>query len=245
MARERYLLDDTEDTIHENEIKPQTAADKRKNWWDYHKVHVLLVVLAIAVVGYFIYSVTSKTKPDYTITVMTQYTVPSDLQTDIQELFEKYADDRNGDGKTYVAMNFCRFNTSGTSEFETSELQASFVKFATDASAGDSMIFAYDDASYKYLDQDDLEGFFGPVDGTDNDYYLWKDIPALNNLELNHYNEEGATKESVLSVLGELKVAVRTEDGAAFKKQEKIDYRNDSVKLYECLLNDAPANTEN
>ena len=29
MARERYLLDDTEDTIHKNEIKPQTAADKR------------------------------------------------------------------------------------------------------------------------------------------------------------------------------------------------------------------------
>ena len=76
--------------------------------------------------------------------------------------------------KHNVAMNFCRFNTSGTSEFETSELQASFVKFATDASAGDSMIFAYDDASYKYLDQDDLKGFFGPVDGTDNDYYLWK-----------------------------------------------------------------------
>ena len=71
MARERYLLDDTEDTIHKNEIKPQTAADKRKNWWDYHKVHVLLVALAIAVVGYFIYSVTSKTEPDYTITVMT------------------------------------------------------------------------------------------------------------------------------------------------------------------------------
>ena len=49
-------------------------------------MHVLLVALAIAVVGYFIYSVTSKTEPDYTITVMTQYTVPSDLQTDIQEL---------------------------------------------------------------------------------------------------------------------------------------------------------------
>ena len=45
MARERYLLDDTEDTIHKNEIKPQTAADKRKNWWDYHKVHVLLAAL--------------------------------------------------------------------------------------------------------------------------------------------------------------------------------------------------------
>ena len=126
MARERYLLDDTEDTIHKNEIKPQTASDKRKNWWDYHKVHVLLVALAIAVVGYFIYSVTSKTEPDYTITVMTQYTVPSDLQTDIQELFEKYADDRNGDGKTYVAMNFCRFNTSGTSEFETANFLSLF-----------------------------------------------------------------------------------------------------------------------
>ena len=32
---------------------------------------------------------------------MTQYTVPSDLQTGYcEELFEKYADDRNGDGKT-------------------------------------------------------------------------------------------------------------------------------------------------
>ena len=90
MARERYLLDDTEDTIHENEIKPQTAADKRKNWWDYHKVHVLLVVLAIAVVGYFIYSVTSKTKPDYTITVMTQYT---DYRNDSVKLYERLLND--------------------------------------------------------------------------------------------------------------------------------------------------------
>ena len=32
MARERYLLNDTEDTIHQNQIKPTTGKEKRENW---------------------------------------------------------------------------------------------------------------------------------------------------------------------------------------------------------------------
>ena len=33
MARERYLINAGEDTIHSNEIKLVTAKDKRENWW--------------------------------------------------------------------------------------------------------------------------------------------------------------------------------------------------------------------
>ena len=51
MARERYLLNAGEDTIHDNEIKLVTAKDKRKNWWYYHKRHLLVGIIAAAMVG--------------------------------------------------------------------------------------------------------------------------------------------------------------------------------------------------
>ena len=46
MARERYLHNAGEDTIHSNEIKLVTAKDKRKNWWYYHKFHLLIGIIA-------------------------------------------------------------------------------------------------------------------------------------------------------------------------------------------------------
>ena len=45
MARERYLLNAGEDTIHDNEIKLVTGQmDKRKkSWWYYQQGAILLV----------------------------------------------------------------------------------------------------------------------------------------------------------------------------------------------------------
>ena len=47
MARERYLLEDTEDTIHQNPITPTTGKEKRQNWWFYHKVHLIVGIIAV------------------------------------------------------------------------------------------------------------------------------------------------------------------------------------------------------
>ena len=57
MARERYLHNAGEDTIHANEIKLVTAKDKRKNWWYYHKFHLLIGIIAVALVVNFVYSI--------------------------------------------------------------------------------------------------------------------------------------------------------------------------------------------
>ena len=56
-------------------------------------------------------------------------------------------------------------------------------------------------------------------------------------MELNHYAEEGSI-ETVMNVLGKLKVAVRAEDGTAFEKAEKVEYRQDSIAMFERLKND-------
>ena len=76
MARERYLLNAGEDTIHDNEIKLVTAKDKRKNWWYYHKRHLLVGIIAAAMVGSLIYSLVSQVEPDYTIGLLTSYSMP-------------------------------------------------------------------------------------------------------------------------------------------------------------------------
>lgn len=234
MARERYLLNDTEDTIHQNQIKPTTGKEKRENWWFYHKVHLIVGVIAVVFAVAIVWSFVSKDNPDYNVAIMTEYVLPTDLQLDLEEHIEQYADDRNGDGEVMVQLLCYTFPTGGTSDYDIAQLQASFVKFAADANAGDTMIFLYDDASYNYLDQNDMDGFFGPVDDSGEEYVLFSDMAGLNNLQLNHYAEEGDL-ETVMNVLGSLKVAVRSTDASVFEKEEIAAYRQDSIALFERL----------
>ena len=50
MARERYLINAGEDTIHSNEIKLVTAKDKRENWWYYHKRQIIPAILVLSLI---------------------------------------------------------------------------------------------------------------------------------------------------------------------------------------------------
>ena len=59
-------------------------------------------------------------------------------------------------------------------------------------------------------------------------------MAGLNNLQLNHYAEEGDL-ETVMNVLGSLKVAVRSTDASVFEKEEIAAYRQDSIALFERL----------
>jgi len=240
MARERYLLNDEESTIHANQIVPTTAKEKRQNWWFHNKVKVIAGVLIGACLFSLIWSVVSKENPDYSVMMMTGYGVPSELMDDLEEHFEAYAEDLNGDGDVVVAIQHCCFNTTSSSSYQAAELQAAFVRFAADAGAGDSMLFIYDDVSKAYLSQNDMEGFFGPFGDVTEEYVLWSDLESLKKLTIERYEKEGAALDSVQKVLGELKVSVRTQEGAAFEKEEKITYREETIEFFDRLRNDTP-----
>ena len=57
MARERYLLDESEDTIHANEIVPTTPKEKRQNWWFYNRVKLLVGAICVLLLGSIVYSI--------------------------------------------------------------------------------------------------------------------------------------------------------------------------------------------
>ena len=115
----------------------------------YHKVHLIVGIIAVIFAASVIWSFVSKENPDYYVAIMTEYMLPVDLQLDLEEHLEQYADDRNGDGEVAVALQYYQFSTDGTTDYDAAQLQASFVKFAADASNADSIIFIYDDASYE------------------------------------------------------------------------------------------------
>ena len=236
MARERYLVNQEESTIHANQITPKTGKEKRANWWFHNKWKLISGILLLAAFISFIIPMVTRVDPDYSIIMATEFGVPQELLEDLEVHFEQYADDRNGDKKVSVEIVHCLFNTKATTLVNSNEMQASFVRFAADAGAGESMIVIYDDASYDYLAQSDMEGFFGPIDDTDNEYYLWKELKSLESLEINEYQDVGATAEGVQTVLGELKTAVRAEQGDAFREDEVKEYREDSIEFYKRLM---------
>lgn len=242
MARERYLLDNEESTIHANQIVPETAKEKRANWWFHYKGKLIAGILLGAALISLVWSMLNNEHPDYMVMIATEYGIPSELIDDLETHFEKYADDRNGDGEVLVSVQHCVFNVNGTSSYQAEELQASFVRFATDAGAGDSMVFFYDVTSYEYLSQDGMDGFFEQMDDSGNDYCMWSDLKSLSSLELNKYTEDGATAESVQAVLGQLKASVRAEDGKAFENEKIVEYRLKSLDFFDRLKNDTPIN---
>ncbi len=244
MARERYLLDDTEDTIHQNQIVPTTAKEKRANWWYYYKWFVVGGILIAAFVGYFIYTMVTKINPDYTIAMMTSYVMPVELQEDVQTMIEKYADDRNGDGRTVVQISHFFFTDNPQSEYEFMQMQASQAQFAADAGSGDSIIYLYDDYCAEFFKLNEYEGYIGQAGDMTGENMLWADIPGLNTLVVDKYSSSGATTESALNVLGKLHVSVRTEDGVAFDKESVREYRADSIALLNRLIHDEPYSGE-
>lgn len=241
MARERYLLDQEEDTIHQNIIKPVTPKQKRQNWWYYNKVILIVVVFAAFIVGSVIYSVASQVEPDYVIGLITSYTMPEDGIQQLEKCITPYADDRNGDGKVTVNVVNYMFS-SNTAEYE--QFEASFVKFTADCTINESMIFLHDEQSFDLL-KNNFEAFFLYNDGStmpegsfdfENAMTPWKDIKVLNDFQPETSENDLWSPEVYRQLYEKLRVSVRAAEGTSIEKDEKdLLYHQDSVKLFQRL----------
>lgn len=240
MAREKFFLDQEEDTIHANKIELKTAKDKRANWWYYHKVHLLVGVLAVGFVGSIIYSMVSKVYPDYTIALVTQNTYSSDVTDRLADALEAYADDRNHDGQVIVQVSTYAV---GTDSNDYQVQQANQVRFIGDTTSYESVLYLTDDESFDWLQSEDV--FFTYLDGTnpelgatdyDNMRISWKDCPALTKMDLSidMLNQEEAQK-----YMENLSISTRIITDTSFEKDDdKVSYHKDCEALLQRLLSD-------
>ena len=246
MARERLLVNAGEDTIHTNVIRAETAEEKRKNWWYYHKGHVIILLVVCALAASFLYSIFGKTKADYTVAVMTPYTMPENGREELERVLAEYADDRNGDGQVVVDAVCYVFSTTVPSSSEAlQQQQAAVARFAGDILSNDSMIFIHSKEAFEFMKADlgglfrYTDGSFMPDDATDfeNAMLPWSDFQALSSFvpvtgEDNAFNSEG-----LLQLYNELRLSFRQAEGTSIAKSEKdMAYYRDCEAFYQRLL---------
>lgn len=251
MARERYLINAGEDTIHQNEIKLETGRDKRKNWWYYHKIHILVGVIAVALVGSFIYSMVSKVDPDYTVALLTSYSMPETGLNQLEKCITPYADDRNGDGQ--VVVNVVNYVFSDDADADYAQQQASVVRFLADASSNEVMIYLHDETAFDAL-KENFDGFFQYTDGRtmpedaddfENAMVSWDDIAAFKQFEPQTEEGELYTADILSQLYSRLRVSCRAAEGSSIEGNKKdMAYYESSMALYERLKNGEPYSVE-
>lgn len=244
MAREGYLVNAGEETIHPDAQAPMSPKQKRQNWWYYNKFILLGVVLVALLVGSIIYSVASQVKPDYTIALMTSYTMPESGLQQLRDCITPYADDRNGDGRVQVSVvNY----VISANETDYQMLEASMVKFTADASTNTSMIYLHDETSFQLL-ENNFEGFFQYNDGTpmpagatdyENAMIPWEDVKAFAEFTPTAAENDSWTAEDYQTLFEMLRVSLRAAEGSSIERSEEdMAYYEDSMALFDRLKND-------
>jgi galactokinase len=107
MRLKQGVLDESEATIHEEkEEEVQLSFGKKiANFFYHNKWWVGLGVFFIALGGYLVYDLLSKPNPDMVILMICDNN-PVGTSTFLEEYFEEYAEDSNGNGKVLVNVYY-------------------------------------------------------------------------------------------------------------------------------------------
>lgn len=189
------------------DVKPEekrelTKAEKRRNWWDYHKWHVVLGIVAVLCLGSMVWSFLriGQVRPDYQIAYVGATALPDDTVAALEAAFSELGEDLNGDGRTVVTLHqYVTYadllqQEGGAGSDEIMQAQMSMVSLIADIDARDSFFFLLDDPdgfqqSYAVLSYPD--GIFPEGERTSayGTYLSWAECPVLSGLELGSYSQ--------------------------------------------------------
>lgn len=168
-----------------------TKQEKRRNWLHYHWGWLLAGAVLLWIVGSMLWNVLGigQTKPDVIVAYIGRDALPEEAAKNLETALSAFAEDRNGDGKTVVALRQYATNRSGELETALYYNYAADTTLLADITAGESYLFLVEDPkgiqrSYQ---------IFARPDGTppeENDYeamdkvFRWGDCPALAGLDV-------------------------------------------------------------
>ena len=196
--------------------KPQMKEETIKkidNFWYYYKIHVLVVVFILFVASAFIKDIVTKVDYDYSVAFVTEEMMTNEEISSIQSVFEREAEDLNGDGEIHVEVQ--NYTIPQGDSADPQLVAAGQTKLTVDIQEGTSMIFFLSPGCYEsYKDS-------GVLPADESEYIKFSDCTG--------YEEAGSPKE-----LGDLMGALRlVEDTKLKKDQNKMDYYEANKELFE------------
>ncbi len=130
-------------------LKPVTFKDKLQNFWYHFKVHTILIAVSAVIIAIVTVQCATRERFDFSVLYFT-YTPALDIQLDgVEEYFEKYASDLDGNGEVNVQV----INCSVSDDNRDAGRNTMFTKVQSVLVADHStMLYLIDDKAKKYFD---------------------------------------------------------------------------------------------
>ena len=138
-----------------------TKKQRRRNWWHYHKWHVGLGVLAVAIAGNLAWHALTQVHPDCQIAYVGAYPLSEEEAAAWEDRLSALGSDCNGDGRVVVRLN--QYPTGGSGG-DLMYAAASNVKLMADLDACESYFFLLEDPEGFQADYEVLQGDWFPVE---------------------------------------------------------------------------------
>lgn len=217
-----WVTKDSQETYENTEpVRTYTKAEKAGNWWHYHKIHVLIVIVVLGILASIAKDTFFRTEPDYQIAYVGLQDLPTDTAEALTTALQAMCDDRNGDGQVVVQLNQYQVDLhSDTDDTDAYSQMAGITRLSADLSSTDgSYIYLLEDpeafesytASLRYLDGTVPDEDAKPTDW-EKMVYRWTDCPVLTGLDLGTYTGYTLVDDTTGSnqdVLGKLYIGCR------------------------------------
>lgn len=189
MASE-YLLKKAKEQAPGEKPRPLTPAEKRRNWWHYHKWWVLAGLVLIWIAGSMLWNVLGigRVEPDYIFAYVGKEPLGEATASGLEAALASLGEDSNGDGRVTVSLRQYATGRSGDPETAAYYNYAADTRLLADVTAGESYFFLTDDP----LGLQRAYQLLAEADGSppaEEDYSVtgkvlrWTDCPVLRALE--------------------------------------------------------------
>lgn len=183
-------------------LKPKTFSEKISNFWYHFKVHTIFTVIFTLIIAIVITQCATRERYDFSVLYFA-FTPAMDTQLDsVEEYFEKYAEDINGDGKVNVQVVNCSLTDDNRDVRRNTILTKVQSVLIAEYS---TVLYLIDDKAWKYF-EDAL------------DYQLFVEEP----IKLGEEFYENAV-DSKMSLPMDLMLGLRVIENTGFEGNEKAE----------------------
>lgn len=173
----------------EEAVLPQTSKEKAKNFWFYYRWHILAGVFIAGLLSVLITQCAGKERFDTQIVLFT-YDTYIDMQTaKMEEYFEGFCPDIDGDKKVNIGIANCSYSKTDFSNPEFNNTMATKLQSILIAER-QIVLFIVDEETYKFMNSLPDEGqlFMEETVPLNKDFYdacdIYKDAPLPKGLML-------------------------------------------------------------
>lgn len=173
--------------VRPDEKRELTPEEKRQNWWDYHKWHVVIGIVLVGIACNIVWSAAHQVKPDYKIAYVGKNALPDDTAAALEASFTALGEDLSGDGKIIVRL------AQYAADADPTAAASAEVRLMADILECESYIFLLEDPEQfqqAYFSLAKLDGTL-PEEGDDSavgTYLAWDQCPVLAGMELGDYS---------------------------------------------------------